>query len=63
MKTNNTCRKQGGFFDLGLGLGLVLVFGGTAAVIDKNTEQQEQLAKPTTEILDQKVIIVKKDQE
>lgn len=63
MKTNSTLRKQRGFFDFGLSLGLMLVFGGSAAVIDKGHEQQSELAKPTTEIVDQKIIIVKTEEE
>jgi hypothetical protein len=63
MKNNNAFRKQRGFFDLGLGLGLMLVFGGTAAVIDENKDLQQQFVKPATERVDQKIITVKNDQE
>ena len=63
MKTNSTPHKQRGFFDLGFSLGLMLIFGGSAAVIDNNNEQKNNLAKPATEIVDQKVIIVKSEQD
>ena len=63
MKTNSSHRKQSGFFDLGLSLGLMLVFGSTAAVIDKDQEQQDNIAKPATEIVDQNIIIVQSEQE
>ena len=63
MKTNSIHRKQRGFFDLGLSLGLILVFGSTAAVIDKDHEQQDNLAKPATEIADQNIVVVKTEQE
>ncbi|WP_455375233.1 hypothetical protein [Kaarinaea lacus] len=63
MKTNSIHRKQSGFFDLGLSLGLILVFGSTAAVIDKDHEQQDNLAKPATEIADQNIVVVKTEQE
>lgn len=39
-----SCRQKG-FFDLGLGLGLFLLFGGTAAVITANEEKES-----TTEV-------------
>lgn len=41
-RVNGTPRgRQSGFFDFGLGLGLFLLFGGTAAVITAN-EQKNQ---------------------
>lgn len=63
MKTMDSKRKQQGFFDLGLGLGLMLVFGGTAATLDSKTTEQENLAKPESEIAQPQVVIVKSEQE
>lgn len=40
MKLISASHKQKGFLDLGLGLGLLLLFGGTATVITPDTESQ-----------------------
>ena len=64
MKNSHIPSKQCGFFDLGLGLGLMLVFGGTAVVLDKDNEQQDNLAKQEIEIVEQaeeNIIIVKSE--
>ena len=63
MNTNAIPHKQRGFFNLGLSLGLMLVFGSTAAVIDKDHEQQDNFAKPSSEIVNQEIVIVKSEQE
>lgn len=63
MKINCKHSKQKGFFDLGLSLGLMLVFGGTAAVVESKESEQSQLAKPDTEIAQPKVVIVKTEQQ
>ena len=48
MTTKNLPRRQGGFFDLGIGLGLMLVFGTTAVV---TTPDESTIAKKdSTEI-------------
>ena len=53
MKNTRTHQKQHGFFDLGLGLALTLIFGGTATVIDREHTAETSLAKPDTEIVEQ----------
>lgn len=62
MKTVRQYGKQKGFFDLGLSLGLMLVFGGTAAVIDSKESGQNHLAKPDTEVQQSKVVVVKSEE-
>lgn len=52
MKYTRTHQKQHGFFDLGLGLALTLIFGGTATVIDAEHTGETSLAKPDTEIVE-----------
>lgn len=49
MKTINSQGKQRGFFDLGIGLGLLLLFGGTSVVISSNHEAQRTFANQETE--------------
>lgn len=61
IKTMDSKRKQRGFFDLGPGLGLMLVFGGVAATLDSKTIEQKNLAKPETEIAQTQVVIVKSE--
>ena len=39
MKTINSHRQQHGFFGLGFGLALLTLFGGTAAIIDKDQSE------------------------
>ena len=56
MKTTQSYRKQRGFFDLGLSLGLMLVFGGTAAVVDKDAEST--VAKQDEQ---QQIVVVKSE--
>ena len=56
MKHKRTLVKQGGFFDFGLGLGLMLVFGGTAVVVDKDRSEHSSLAKQETEIVQPEII-------
>ena len=51
MKNIRTHQKQHGFFDLGLGLALTLIFGGTAAVVDAEHSGETKLAKQDTEIV------------
>lgn len=63
MATNRLESKQRGFFDLGLGLVLSVIFGGTAAVVDSKEAEQNQLAKPATEITQPEVVVVKSDQQ
>ena len=64
MKTMDIKRKQQqGFFDLGLGLGLMLVFGGTAASLDTDKAEQEMLAKPQTEIAKPEMVVVQSEQD
>lgn len=61
MKISRTSKKQHGFFDLGLGLALTLLFGGTATVIDREHAEQSSLAKQDTEIVenvDEQIAIV-----
>lgn len=53
MKNRRTQQKQHGFFDLGLGLALTLIFGGTATVIDAEHTAETSLAKQDTEIVEQ----------
>ena len=53
MKNIRAHQKQHGFFDLGLGLALTLIFGGTATVIDKDHTAESSLAKQDTEIVEQ----------
>ena len=64
--------KQAGFFDLGLGLGLMLVFGGTAAVVDNDRSEASSLANQESEIvepanvesrIESSVVIVKSEQQ
>lgn len=43
MKHTTTKRKQSGFFSLGLALGVIIFFGGTAIVVSSNTENQSAL--------------------
>jgi len=50
MKNRRILKKQQGFFDLGLGLALTLIFGGTAATIEAN-HKETSLAKQETEIV------------
>ena len=52
MKNRHTHQKQHGFFDLGLGLALTLIFGGTATVIDAEHTGETRLAKQDTEIVE-----------
>ena len=52
MKKTRTLQKQHGFFDLGLGLALTLLFGGTATMIDREHAEQSSLAKQETEIVE-----------
>ena len=52
MKNRRTHQKQHGFFDLGLGLALTLIFGGTATVIDAEHKGETSLAKQDTEIVE-----------
>ena len=44
MKPKIIIRKQNGFFTFGLGLGLMILFGGTAAMISAKTDDQSRLA-------------------
>lgn len=53
MKNTRTIQKQHGFFDLGLGLALTLIFGGTATVIDSEHKAETSLAKQETQIVEQ----------
>ena len=43
MKQTTTKRNQSGFFSLGLALGVIFLFGGTAIVVSSNTENQSEL--------------------
>ncbi|WP_455375598.1 hypothetical protein [Kaarinaea lacus] len=52
MKNRRTHQKQHGFFDLGLGLALTLIFGGTAAVVSPEHTGETSLAKQDTEIVE-----------
>lgn len=45
MQTFTSKSKQHGFFDLGIGLGLLLVFGGTAAVVTPDETQTPAVAE------------------
>ena len=51
MKNNRTIQKQRGFFDLGIGIALTILFGGTAAVINVAHAEKDNLAKPEAEIV------------
>jgi len=44
MKPTTIKCKQHGFFTFGLGLGLMILFGGTAAMISTKTDDQSRLA-------------------
>ena len=63
MKNNHrSLGKQHGFFDLGIGLGLMLIFGSTAVVIDNQHTEQSSLAKQGTEKIEnvnEQVAVVK----
>ena len=45
MKQAKLLNKQSGFFSLGIGLGLMIVFGGTSAVINSTNQSQQTEAR------------------
>ena len=45
MKYKTSNRKQRGFFDLGIGLGLLALFGGTAAVVTQDKNDEHKIAQ------------------
>jgi len=48
MKHTTMKRKQSGFFSLGLALGVIFLFGGTALVVSSNTGNQSGLVSQST---------------
>ncbi len=52
MKNNRSLGKQHGFFSLGIALGLTLIFGGTAVVINNHHTKESSLAKQDTETVE-----------
>lgn len=63
MKSNHSKHKQRGFFDLGLGIGLMIIFGGTAAVITPDNSRQYDMVDQNNKAVVQATKIVKKSKE
>ena len=51
MKNIRTIQKQRGFFDLGLGFALMVLFSGTAVVIDTTHTDKHNLMQQDKEIV------------
>ena len=45
MLNNSSHRKQRGFFDFGIGLGLLALFGGTAVVVNQDNSDQREIVQ------------------
>ena len=63
MKSIHSNGKQRGFFDLGLGLGLLLLFGGTAVVATPDNGVQVANANLDNKPAVQETRIVEKNQD
>ena len=61
MKHTTTKRKQSGFFSLGLALGVIFLFGGTAIVVSTNTENHSGLVNHDSKTESQTTQAVKND--
>lgn len=63
MKPVHTHHRQRGFFDLGIGIGLMILFSGTAAVVTQNNSTQNDTVQQISTPVVQVVETVNRDQE